>query len=64
MSDNNSRLAELMSVHSLSVQDVAYMLGMSVEGVSNWRRTRGTRGYRSMPDVAYKLLILQLAQQS
>lgn len=64
MSDNNLRLVELMSLHSLSIQDVAYMLGMTVEGVSNWRRTPGTRGYRSMPDVAYKLLVLQLTEQS
>ena len=58
--ENNESLRKVMHERQLSGKQVADLLGMTVEGVYNWTRTPETRGYRRMPDTAYKLLALQL----
>lgn len=63
---NNQALVQLMQQHQLTVAQVAEILEMSPWTVKNWVRPSLSKGFRKMPDLALKVLLMsteQLPQQ-
>lgn len=61
---NNEKYRQLRGEHSLTVQASAEMMAVSHQTARNWSKSPDSIGYRVMPDVALKCLVLVLEKSS
>lgn len=59
---NNQALVQLMQQYQLTVTQVAEILEMSPWTVKNWVRPSLSKGFRKMPDLALKVLLMSTEQ--